>query len=86
VNQLHRQQAQRFNEEEFVAWKNDPITKVFLNYLKDFREYIGDTYKEAFITGNIDAVEDRLIQKEIGKCILLEDLIEIVGCQSTDKN
>lgn len=69
-------QRQELKEEEFGAWLHLPITKIVLQYLKDYREDL----KEALVAGrysNSDYNQSAALQKYgevIGSCYILGEM------------
>jgi len=50
-------------KEQWGEWKHNPTTKVYLQYLRDHKEGIVDSFKSAFVGGHIPTMKPEDIMK-----------------------
>ena len=63
--------------EEWKEWSQEKVTKLFLEYLKDFREELVKEWSDLFESEGIISENKEFIVRESGKCEMLRDISDV---------
>lgn len=67
---------QQISKADYQAWRHHPVTKEFLQYLRDYRSSLHNELLERWEAGTL--VGDSLIEQEIrGRSLILKEIGEL---------
>lgn len=64
----------QITEQDYLGWKHNPVSKVVLQYLADYRQALLRTVLERFEAGTLLEKEEQEIR---GRCLTLKELTEL---------